>query len=98
MNKYQEALDKLKNVESYIEPYATLTGIEFDINEKYGIELNKLQELVDKATPMKPLHVNLLSNPPRNIIVCGNCAASNLGKLFKYCSNCGQKIDWRYEE
>lgn len=52
---------------------------------------------VDKETPMRPLHISLLTNPPKNIIVCGKCKLE-VTEIHKYCSQCGQKIDWSDEE
>lgn len=48
-----------------------------------------MQELVDKATPMKP---------KRNERYCGNCDTVRLLPYDNYCSNCGYKIDWSDEE
>ena len=67
-------------------------------NDSCGTEWDLLQELIDKEMPMKTLHISLLSNPPQNIIACGNCKGNNLGQSFKYCPSCRQKIDWSDEE
>ena len=51
-----------------------------------------LQELVDKETPMK-----LLKSQFDGYRECSNCESivvSTNHVLPKYCSNCGQKIDW----
>ena len=77
-NKYQSALNYL----------------DWHCNVEHKEQYNLLQELVDKEMPMKTLHISLLSNPPQNIIACGNCKGNNLGQSFKYCPSCRQKIDW----
>ena len=75
MNKYQDALNRCESdFEDRIE------------NDNILI----LQELVDLATPKKPVgwndqcwycgeHLNIYEEPPN------------------YCPNCGQKVDWEVE-
>ena len=50
-----------------------------------------LQELVDKETPMKPLEDNYLGE---FMCECG----SPITKDYKYCPNCGQKLNWNKKE
>lgn len=87
MNKYQEALDKIDK-----------TSI---ISEYYQDEVKLIQELVDKATPKKPIFDYLM-----NECKCSNCnhifgyaeeEESNIEKI-NYCYNCGQAIDWSTDE
>ena len=84
MNKYQEALDNLKSLEVF--PEENIYVADFG-------EVDILQELVDKETPMKVIkHLN-------NFYRCENC-----DELFQnfhyqnYCPNCGQKLDWSVED
>lgn len=58
-------------------------------------ELNTLQELVDKATPKKPIKSN---NPLFDYMVF--CPACNKSMSFKnyYCGSCGQAVDWSGED
>ncbi len=49
MDKYQEALDGLKeNIEN-------ITNMRIETDEEFYGMVNTLQELVDKATPKKPI-------------------------------------------
>ena len=61
-----------------------------DGNDSCGTEWDLLQELVDKATPMKPTPYI------KNIGTCKSCEDS-VHRLDNYCPNCGQKIDWSEE-
>lgn len=86
MNKYQEALDYLRRIggDGY---YKKQREKSFDV----------LQELVDKATPMK-------GRADSVGCYCGNCAyrsGDNNGwtqATTKYCRSCGHKIDWSEDE
>lgn len=89
-NKYQEAWRSCFEL-------SDITINNFDL-VPFDMGAIVLKELVDKEKPMKPLHISLLSNPPQNIIACGNCKGNNLGQSFKYCPSCRQKIDWNDEE
>ena len=85
MNKYQRALDEIKNMLN------DMTQNENDsFKYHYYIKLGTvevLQELVDKATPKKPTFVE--SYPSGE---CPNCDESIGGR--NYCHNCGQALDW----
>ncbi len=89
MNKYQEALNNVKRV-----------YIESDHYDEEDIRL--LQELVDKATPKKPIekelwHGGIASKCPE----CGYCLTNSMlpcDTQYKFCPDCGQKIDWEETE
>ena len=78
MNKYQEALNKIKNM-----------GDKDLYNERHLEWCDILQELVDKATPKK---IKLFPNS-FYIKICPNCG-STLETRRNYCDECGQKLDW----
>lgn len=91
MNKYQEAYN-LINGESIFNSLA-LCDERYKENMK---ALDILRELVDRATPKKPLL--------RKDGYCDTWDCPNCGETFvieddtdkcNYCPNCGQKIDWR---
>ena len=100
MNKYENAIDV---VARYCSDYRT--GIFPPRNNVYR-ELDTLFELVEKATPKKPIFNN-------DILKCSKChqeldcfyvrcecKAKKETLIFRerssynYCPNCGQKIDW----
>lgn len=93
MNKYQVALDYIKHDLEHNDFIRYKNGNHVD---KYHREI--LKELVDRATPMKPIG-DLDSIPHYR---CPSCFCTV--KLFddsqcdKYCQHCGQAIDWSYEE
>ena len=77
MNKYQEALNVL---------------IVCDLKDKFTKETDTLKELVDRATPKKPIAFSF-SN-----ISGFECPDENCGALLEgmkqHCSDCGQALDW----
>ena len=82
MNKYQEALDRIKNKTAIID------GEKMTIGAAYCDTLSILQELVDKETPVKPKFVNKLD------WTCPRCDAYHTKFVQYYCEYCGQKLDW----
>lgn len=77
MNKYQEALNNLKNM-----------GDKDLYNERHLEWADTLQELVDKATPKKPEQRSQIWN----IFMCPNCHCAVDGTYQKYCEECGQML------
>lgn len=94
MNKYQEALNRI-----------TKTAVK---NETLQSDLEcfyKLQELVNKETPMKPFkETQDISGRPlkteANLLTrlhysCPSCRVSQKDFYpYSFCAKCGQKIDW----
>jgi len=85
MNKYQEALDFI---------IAATNGGNGMVKE-----LNALQELVDKATPKKPI---IRRGYSIEYYHCPNCNAfiaycDDEDDYHDYCVFCGQAIDWENE-
>ena len=89
MNKYQEAFGDIVDNGVSLEYFNDKSVLPQDENPLFI-----LQELVDKATPMKPKYISLLTNPPKHKVVCSNCHGPYLERVFKFCPSCGQKIDW----
>lgn len=98
MNKYQEAYNRL----AFNFGLEALDGTEYD-NELNDFILFK--ELVDRATPKKPLLRKDGYDDESEICNIWNC--SNCSKTFvieddtnkcNYCPNCGQRIDWSKDE
>lgn len=89
MNKYQEAMNYLWNA--------------YDENKIYGIAsrgyLERLQELVDKETPKKPIDIEF--GPCSDLVLsCPTCKhevvtiSTYYGrKYYPRCPFCGQKIE-----
>ena len=92
MNKYQEALNELIN-----------TSGEF-FTEKEHEAISMMQELVDKATPKKPILEYVVDGYYYRCSKCGKLilddvtANSVSGDVLKedcsYCSRCGTKVRW----
>lgn len=86
MNKYQEALNTLEK-HAHESPKIEWVLIH---------EVNAIQELVDKETPMKPIF-------DRMDLLCGRCESVGIKDYNElvnevYCSRCGQRIDWGKED
>lgn len=76
MNKWEEALKDL--LESEDKTYS-------------GESVYLLQELVKRATPMKPNVINMFMGKYRGFCVgCGNVVTSS----HNFCNYCGQCLDW----
>lgn len=93
MNKYQEALDRVKTTmsdgKSVYKSYTDSYSIFFK-------DIATLQELVDKATPKKPVRFKdkFYISPPK----CPVCKTIPHTCTQKYCDECGQALDWEQEE
>ena len=103
MDKYQEALNRLKTAPSFmggtLEYKAHLNSEELLMKD-----VNTLQQLVDKETPKK--YKIKTDKDGRMIYVCPNCG-DILVKFWSevetiscrpYCDNCGQHLDWNDED
>ena len=98
MNRYQEALLDIRYIYEQSQKYKKL--------QKYNgkQQLKTLQELVDKATPKKPINQ---STPLVRQGYCPNCKGElrKLGSRNEvviegqpYCCSCGQALDWSEDE
>ena len=101
MNKYQEALEFLK--ESACENYFKQHVQTHEERVTIFKSSEYLQELVDKATPKKPINQ---STPVVRQGYCPNCKGElrKLGSRNEvvlegqlYCCSCGQALDWSKE-
>lgn len=93
MNKYQDSLDNFVKALSHFTNFKSIHDWKSD-----------LQELVDRATPKKPINQ---STPVVRQGYCPNCKGE-LRKLRSrnevvlegqlYCCSCGQALDWSEDE
>ncbi len=86
MNKYQEALDLL----------AIQTDNEITYQDEINHYVNTLQELVDKATPKKPIerHYEDEGEPEYIKVCCPAGCKVQVGSYYNFCPECGQALDW----
>ena len=81
MNKYQDSLDNFVKALSHFTNFKSIHDWKSD-----------LQELVDSATPKKPIQKAAGRN------VCPNCERSIAREVSpRYCIVCGQRLDWSEE-
>lgn len=100
MNKYQEALDNLVKVSCPKKVSCTECNINKICNSTAKEHVDTLQQLVDKATPKKPIYKDDLFVSERYFF-CAHCG-SRLPKsynfidqmMYPYCPYCGGKQDW----
>lgn len=91
MNKYQEPFNKIV-IEAEL--------MAERCNHKLDKDIKIIQELIDKETPMKPNYEGDGYDKDGNIIydtwICPSCETRYEVDYdeYKYCPNCGQKLDW----
>lgn len=104
MNKYQEAKEILEKYD-YSTKLELSEGIRNNITsgitvEQFFMMKKTCIELLDKATPMKPIS-RILKLFRGQCLACPNCKSSLRMEAYhinpKYCWNCGQHLDWREE-
>lgn len=102
MDKYQEALDILHGFANGNLIRETTCDYQRDKNDEYK---DILQELVDKATPKKPILKAMegFSAEVASHLVCPSCGKpiTNVWSCAeykpRYCHYCGQRLDWSDE-
>lgn len=90
MNKYQEALDLL-----FMWATNAYCALEAD---KDCAEYLILKELVERATPKKPIKSEEQDIRYVTKYECPNCHQYFTGRISKYCYHCGQALKWEEEE
>ena len=115
MNKYQEALEYLTNrafqlnTKDYGQDVTLMTLSEKSIKAKKVLDWVQendtlLQELVDRATPKKPIKKTFEYESMNEEIliktyhICGCEKFSEVHHVDRFCSKCGQAIDWSKDE
>ncbi|MDD6467146.1 MAG: hypothetical protein PUF50_03085 [Erysipelotrichaceae bacterium] len=97
MNKYQLALNEVIKFMGR-EDCAGIYSKHYQ-----GSAEDVLMELVERATPKKPIEKTLIRNDnyrdgtniPRYDLWCPNCNLEHISANdIRYCPSCGQKIDW----
>ncbi|WP_301092466.1 hypothetical protein [Thomasclavelia cocleata] len=105
MNKYQEALDRLCE-NNYFDEKGNCNC------DLIVMDRILMQELVDKATPKKPLKhpsykFSFIDNifKQQKLYICPTCRNACLVRIApnernenRYCYDCGQAIDWSDED
>ena len=92
MNKYQEALDYLAVSLQVFDETVDDKPYRDELDSKRETARKELQELVDKATPKKPVQ------KPAGRKICPNCKRSTAREVSPlYCCICGQRLDWSEE-
>lgn len=109
MNKYQDALDRLKhiNLDLILEKLGHEVADEVSDygmcnypNLEMSYDIDAIQELVDRATPKKCEEKEQIVNGISIIhAVCPNCGIEiDEFEHFKGCPYCLQALDWSDEE
>lgn len=83
MNKFEEALTFLRSED--------LTALDND--KLLYFHLDNIEELVDKATPKRPIVIQ--NNKNALVFDCPNCGKRIYTNFQRnYCGECGQALDW----
>jgi len=99
MNKYQKALEVFcENTKLTQFNIGQLQWASEELQELVD-KVPYYEELEDKATPKKPKNIKQDETTFGNINgKCPNCTREVFGDCYeyydKYCSNCGQALDW----
>ena len=73
------------------------TEVEWDYPLDYAIAIDTAIEALEKQIPKKP--ISLGEDIDRDVGQCPNCKEIiDTYEDYKYCSDCGQAIDWSEEE
>ena len=98
MNKYQETL-------KFFIKLANRVPLKFandEFCERFDKNIVLIKELVDRATPKKPINKTKNSNiryENCDIVICPHCGKKlKLKSKGKYCDKCGGALDWSDEE
>lgn len=71
--------------------------VEWNYPLNYAIAIDTAIEALEKQIPKKP--ISLGEDIDRDVGQCPNCKEIiDTYEDYKYCSDCGQAIDWRDEE
>lgn len=95
MNKYQEALDRLVKHSCPQRTSCNECDMKGYCNRIAKDWIDVLQELVDKATPKKPIYNEEIDE--YRCKQCGHLVIEGW-RAKNYCSNCGQALDWSDEK
>ena len=104
INKYQKAIN-LINIAAYSQYedacYNMTTKAKAMQHEKHlKSSAYLLQELVDKEMPRSAIFTEIgdyIDNSHSIVVQCPECKFS-FERRTKYCSNCGQRMDWGVKE
>lgn len=93
MNKYQEAMNWI--VDEYLDIDYQGKAMNKDTEAAFCI-----QELINKATPKKPIkrHYGKEGDEPYIKTTCPNGCHITLWYNHKFCPLCGQAVDWSDEK
>ena len=71
--------------------------VEWNYPLNYAIAIDTAIEALEKQIPKKP--ISLGEDIDRDVGQCPNCKEIiDTYEDYKYCSDCGQAVDWRDEE
>lgn len=86
---YEEFLEAMRGCDTII---FRLTGVG---EQEYATkDLTEIESAVKKQIP-KPPKMYVGEYEYERYLVCSNCGESLMPNGEKYCSECGQRIDWR---
>lgn len=71
-----------------------LNFLDFYCEIRHVEQQDLLQELIDRETPKKP--IELINDERSTTHNC--CPKCEVEVDFRYCSDCGQRLDWSDEE
>ena len=97
MNKYYESLDFIVKNSCPSHMSCKQCHMNKICNNLVKPHIDRLQELVERATPKKPIKSEEQDIRYVTKYECPNCHQYFTGKISKYCYHCGQALDWSEE-
>lgn len=98
MNKYQEAFYTITDWFHRYKDNKDVTVQETHITPEYRKAKKTIEELVDKATPIKPIKEKIIYNDFSHIQSYYCKCDRKLNLDDNYCPNCGQRLDWEVKD
>jgi hypothetical protein len=97
MNKYEEAFHRIDGhiIWEADEPLPNGYIDHKHFSQLYQDEFDLIQELVERATPKKPI---MLGPEDFALFECPTCHDKTHCGDFSHCSECGQKLDWSSDD
>ena len=99
MNKYQKAFERLYLHTEQLQKFQVMDCPAFN-KGSYEEDKKLISELVDKATSKKPIFLKKEPKDFYKIVRCPICSTDIVLMFYqqnKYCSECGQALDWSEE-
>lgn len=98
----REHKNRMKNVLNDLRPGASARNLVREDIEAFDMAIEALEKQIPKEAEIKPLYFENSKEPVEHLVHCPVCDSPvcftteyDVRENYKYCSKCGQKIEWR---